>query len=113
MNDVSTQVKLPSLGLMLATGLSLSVWAYILIKDVSKDEPALFSLVVDSIVIVAHLIIGWGAYQLSKCGKYWQAMAGLILALIPVLSPCCFLGVLFSAWGLVVMHRPEVREVFD
>lgn len=53
-----------------------------------------------------------GGYHMLTRGSYRLAMVGVILAMIPCLSPCIVLGIPFGIWGLVVLLMDSVRHTF-
>ncbi len=44
---------------------------------------------------------------------YPLAIAGSVLATIPMVSPCCLLGLPFGIWSLVVLLQPDVKSAFS
>jgi hypothetical protein len=64
------------------------------------------------ILLVANLVVVFGAVQMLKLRSYGLAMTGTIVSLIPCLSPCCVLGIPFGIWSLIVLLRPEVKQAF-
>ncbi|MHC4914868.1 MAG: hypothetical protein ACYTGB_05195 [Planctomycetota bacterium] len=61
---------------------------------------------------LANLILLIAANKMRTLSSYPLAMASAILAVIPVLSPCCALGIPFGIWALVVLGKPEVVDAF-
>ena len=64
-------------------------------------------------VICCSLLEAFGAVCMLRMRRYGFAMASAILALIPVCSPCFFLGIPFGIWALVVLSQAEVRQRFE
>ena len=58
------------------------------------------------------LLLISGAFSMMRQGSYLWAVTICILALIPTLGPCYFLGIPFGIWGLFVLRRPDVRNSF-
>ncbi|MCS6863685.1 MAG: hypothetical protein RMJ56_01650 [Gemmataceae bacterium] len=54
------------------------------------------------------LIILLAGVNLLKLTSPGLVKTGAVLSFIPCLSPCCFLGLVFGIWTLVVMNRAEV-----
>ena len=53
------------------------------------------------------------AIQMARVRWWGMAIAGCIVAAIPLTtSACCLLTLPFSIWGIVVLLRPGVREAF-
>jgi DNA-directed RNA polymerase subunit RPC12/RpoP len=63
--------------------------------------------------IVVGVIITYGAAKMLKLKRYKLAMASSILALVPVVTFCCILGVPFGIWSIVVLCKPEVKNAFS
>jgi hypothetical protein len=51
-----------------------------------------------------------GGYKMKTLSSYVWATTGSITAMIPC-SCCCLFGLPFGIWGLVVLNRPDVRDV--
>jgi hypothetical protein len=66
---------------------------------------SILGLAIGSAIIV-------GILKMMELQSYGFAMTATILAMIPCLSPCCFLGLPFGIWGIVMLCKPEVKEAF-
>jgi hypothetical protein len=66
----------------------------------------------DGVLLLASVLVLFGAIQMLKLRSYGLAMTGSILSLIPCISPCCILGIPFGIWSLIVLLRPEVKQAF-
>lgn len=64
------------------------------------------------ITMLYSLLLASGSFSMIRQGSYMWAVAVCILAVIPMLGPCYFLGVPIGLWGIVVLRRPAVRESF-
>ena len=53
------------------------------------------------------------ALSMMRMRWYPLAIAGSVLAMIPVVSPCCLLGLPLGIWSLVVLLRSDVRRSFS
>jgi uncharacterized protein DUF4339 len=62
--------------------------------------------------IVMSIVILIGAMRMQAAKNYAFAFTGCILAMIPCVTPCCFIGLPFGIWGLVVLCRPAVKSQF-
>ncbi len=57
-------------------------------------------------------VIAFGALKM-KSGESWTwGLAASILAMIPCVSPCCFLGLPIGIWAIVILNKPEVKAAF-
>ena len=72
-----------------------------------------FGIIGNIIGIVIAVIIWIGAGKMQRLENYGFAMTAAIVSMIPCISPCCFLGLAFGIWALVVMNKPEVKSQFD
>ena len=52
------------------------------------------------------------ANKMRRLENYRTAMTVAIVSVIPLISPCCLLGIPFGIWALVMLSRPEVRDAF-
>jgi hypothetical protein len=64
------------------------------------------------ITMLYCLLLISGAFSMLRYGSYLWAVTVCVLALVPMLGPCYFLGIPFGIWGLLTLHRPEVRNSF-
>ncbi len=55
-------------------------------------------------------VIGGACMLMLK--NYSMARTAAIVAIIPCLSPCIFLGMPFGIWAVVLLSRPDVRARF-
>jgi hypothetical protein len=53
------------------------------------------------------------AIQMTRLRMWWLAMAGCIVAAIPLTSSaCCLLTLPMSIWAIVQLVKPEIRAAF-
>jgi hypothetical protein len=70
-------------------------------------------------VLAAILHVGcsafslFGALKMKKLENYGLVMAATIIGMLPCISPCCFLGLPFGIWALVVLNEAEVKSSFQ
>jgi hypothetical protein len=69
-------------------------------------------IVKDVLGAVCGVIILRAAMKMQKLENHQLAFTASILAMIPCVSPCCFLGLPFGIWALVVLNKPEVKSQF-
>jgi hypothetical protein len=68
---------------------------------------------VSSVVGIAlSVVILLGALKMRKLESHGFAMAASVIAMVPCLSPCCFLGLPIGIWAVVVLSKPEVKSAF-
>jgi len=63
-------------------------------------------------VIMGGIII-FGAMKMKNLSGHGAAMAAAVIAMVPCLSPCCPLGLIFGIWAIVAMSDPEVKAAFE
>ncbi|EMI20856.1 membrane protein [Rhodopirellula maiorica SM1] len=69
--------------------------------------------VIGALVIFAiNSVILFAAIRMKSLRSYPLALTGAILAAIPCISPCYFIGIPFGIWAIVVLMRPEVKQAF-
>jgi hypothetical protein len=65
------------------------------------------------ILVVAACFVLYGAIQMKRMRSYGIALAAAIVAAIPMLGPCCIVGIPFGIWAIVVLTKPEVKRAFE
>lgn len=51
--------------------------------------------------------------KMRKLKGYKNAMTASILAMIPIVSPCCIVGLPIGIWSIIVLSKPEVKDGFS
>jgi GYF domain 2 len=122
----------PAIALMVTAGLGLALGLLGLVQVLSgmgstPDLPGLdpevarlLRMFTHGPVAIASNLIGMtvsvliflGALRMQKLTSHGLALAAAIIAMIPCFSPCCFLGLPFGIWALVVLAKPEVKSQF-
>lgn len=64
------------------------------------------------ILVFASLFVLYGAIQMRRLRNFGTAQAAAIVAAIPLLGPCCFIGIPFGIWAFITLRRPEVQDAF-
>lgn len=62
--------------------------------------------------IISQILVMIGGNCMLKQKSYRWAMVGAVLAVVPLLSPCCILGMPFGIWALVVLSDSQVSQSF-
>lgn len=62
--------------------------------------------------LIMSVLIWMGAARMQSLRSYEFSVTAAILAIIPCLTPCCFLGLPFGIWALVVLTRSEIKSHF-
>lgn len=65
--------------------------------------------------IAVNLFVIYGAMQMRSLKNYNLAIGAAIAAIIPCFSscPCCFLGIGFGVWAIIILVKPEVKAAFQ
>lgn len=61
--------------------------------------------------VVLNGVIIFGAIKMRQLQGHTFAIVTCILAMLPC-SCCCFFGLPFAIWGLVVLNKPDVKSQF-
>jgi hypothetical protein len=64
------------------------------------------------LLLCASTFVLYGAIQMKNQKKYGTARAAAIVAMIPLVGPCCLLGIPFGIWAFVTLEKPEVKDSF-
>lgn len=64
-------------------------------------------------LLIASSFVLYGGIQMKAMKKYGIAKAAAVVAMIPLLGPCCLLGIPFGIWAIVALSKPGVREAFE
>lgn len=64
--------------------------------------------------LAGAFIIAYAGFNLRALNSYKLAVAGSVLAMIPVISPlgCCLIGQVVGIWSLVILLDRDVRAAF-
>jgi GYF domain 2 len=63
--------------------------------------------------LVLSVLILIGAMKMLSLRSYEFSMTAAIVAMLPCVTSCCFIGLPFGIWALVVMSKPEVKSHFS
>jgi len=65
------------------------------------------------ILIIASMFVLYGAIKMNNRKSFQVARAASIVAMIPMVGPCCILGIPFGIWAFVTLGKPGVKESFS
>lgn len=130
--SVASEVNAPAIALMIVSALAIVVGligfagdAYLVQSgmidrlEAASDEPGseYGSLLTRTIwgigLVVASSFVFFGAFQMKRLKDHGIARFAAVVAMIPCVGPCCFLGIPFGFWALVVLNKPEVCKAFE
>ena len=64
-------------------------------------------------LIIASTFILFGAIKMKNRRSYAIARAAAIVAMLPLVGPCCILGIPFGIWAFITLGKPGVRQSFS
>jgi hypothetical protein len=64
------------------------------------------------VLIIASSFVLYGAIHMRNLKKYEIARAATIVAMVPLLGPCCIVGIPFGIWAFMALGKPGVRNAF-
>lgn len=139
MNNVPGKVKAPAIALIVVAGIGVFWCLLNLVRAVlmmlghtsagpfgtegmTGEQEEIFQTVflAGGVVGIFASIIGIGvaifiilaALRMLSLRSYPLCIAASILAMIPCISPCCFLGLPVGIWTLVVLLSQDVKALF-
>ena len=62
--------------------------------------------------IVLGLFVVYASLQMMKLRAWGVSLAGAIVAMLPLMWPCCLLGLPFGIWAIVVLVSADVKAAF-
>jgi hypothetical protein len=71
-----------------------------------------FSVPLNLLALILGVLTLLAGIKMLQRRSYGLVMTGVILGMLPCLSPCCCTGLPFGIWALVVLSNPEVRNSF-
>jgi phage FluMu protein Com len=79
---------------------------------ISKDTQIMVRSIWGVILLIASSFVLYGAIQMKNQRRFGTARAAAIVAMIPLLGPCCILGIPFGFWAFTTLGKPGVRSIF-
>jgi|HubBroStandDraft_4_1064222.scaffolds.fasta_scaffold212335_2 hypothetical protein len=121
---VSYRLRGPANGLLMVgiinlLLLALRIGLLVLLGEQAEDwsDEASVSIVVNAILTVGQavcsILILYGARRMKRVESYGMAKAAAIIAMIPMVSPCCLLGIPLGWRALSALGRSDVILAFD
>lgn len=68
---------------------------------------------VGTLLLLVHCFVAYGAYHMMERKSFSISRTASIIAVIPCISPCYFLGIPFGIWAMVSLGKPGVQQSFD
>ena len=82
-------------------------------SPISKHTQITVRVLWGVLLVVASSFVLYGAIQMKNLRNFGTARAAASVSLIPLLGPCCVLGIPFGIWALVALGKPGVKELFE
>ncbi|WP_164000028.1 hypothetical protein [Pyxidicoccus caerfyrddinensis] len=79
---------------------------------ISTDSVDLLGVVPLGLPLLGSLLMTVAGIQMARNRSYGLAIAGAVLAIIPVTNACCGISAGVGIWSLVVLRRADVKAVF-
>ena len=72
------------------------------------------SIAVQVFLAILQIVVLYGATCMVRQKDQTSIRIGLVVSLIPICgSPCCFLGLPFGIWAMVVLNDPAVQDMIE
>jgi hypothetical protein len=72
-----------------------------------------FAMAANAVGIGVAVLVMVGAIRMLNLKSWGLALAASILVMVPMVSPCCTLGLPIGIWALVVMVNEDVKQAFE
>lgn len=82
-------------------------------RGMPKSSQVMVRIVWGVLMLTTDAVILYGAVRMKGLRDYWLSKLACVLAVIPCLGPCFFLGLPFGIWGLTALKDPRVRRAFE
>jgi len=69
-------------------------------------------IVSDLFGLAMSVLILMGALKMKSLRSYEFSITAAILSMVPCVTPCCFIGLPFGIWALIILRTPEVKSHF-
>jgi hypothetical protein len=82
-------------------------------RPISRTASVQIRMAWGILLLAASSFVLFGAIKMMNRSNFGLARAAAIVAMIPLVGPCCLLGIPFGIWALTVLNRPEIRASFQ
>jgi hypothetical protein len=130
--EVSNSIQGPAISLIVVSAIALVLGLLGLVADVlfiatgfvdqleqvndgpiSEYTQITIRAIWGSVLVIASSFVLYGAISMRNMKNYSLARSAAIVAVIPLIGPCCVLGIPFGIWALVALGKPGVQEAFS
>ena len=70
------------------------------------------SRIIPFLSLVVSAVVIFGGVKMRQLQSWGLALTASVLAMIPLLGPCCCIGLPIGIWALVVLNKTEVKAAF-
>jgi tRNA A-37 threonylcarbamoyl transferase component Bud32 len=115
--EVSRRLRIPAIGLMVSGVVNIPALVLVFAAQFAVElvdtpgEPGLLVVAVMGAATVVGTVIMVGGWHMLRLRSYGWAVAGSVLALVPV-SAGFMLGVPMGVWALIVLNRSDTQQAF-
>jgi hypothetical protein len=125
--DVRDKVKVPAMLLMATAGLTGALQMAIVIVNLAAPgwlsvgnmsitilgmNIGLAGGVLGGVGVLIAAFVVYGALCMMRLRSYGMALGASIAIMVPILSPCCLLGLPVGILGILVLRSPGVKAAF-
>jgi len=61
---------------------------------------------------IGSVVVILGSLKMKNLENYGLSMAAAIIAMLPIASGCCLLGLPAGIWCIIVLMKPEIKAAF-
>lgn len=79
---------------------------------ISKQTQITIRILWGILLVAASSFVLYGGIQMKGLRNYGLAKAAAIVAVIPMVGPCCLLGIPFGIWAFITLNDPAVKNAF-
>ena len=79
---------------------------------ISKHTQVVVRTIWGIVLLSASSYVFYGSLKMKKMTDYGTARAAAIVAMIPLVGPCCLVGIPFGVWAFAVLSKPDIRNAF-
>jgi hypothetical protein len=114
---VGQRLRIPAIGLMVSAIINIPALVLVLVANFAVEwvdtpgRPGMLTVAVMAGATIVGAFIMLGSWHMLRLRSYGWAVAGSVLALLP-LSAGFMLGVPMGVWALIVLNRRGVQEAF-
>ena len=127
----AVEIKGPAIALMVVSLIAIATGTFGLIGDafllmagvvgeledrnqgpISEYTQITIRIIWGIILLIASAFVFYGSLKMKNMRDYGTAKTAAIIAMVPLLGPCCVLGIPFGIWAFTVLQKPHVRDAF-